>query len=89
MSVYTTVFAGSVPAGGLLMGAIGSAEGVPVSLLIGGVLSLACGVGALVWVRRIQPEPRSVRPAAVASAEIGAIDPDGRSAGIATRARPR
>jgi len=89
MSVYTTVFSGSVPAGGLLMGAIGSAWGVPISLMIGAVLSLLCGLGAWVWVRRIQPATRPVRRATVASAEIGAIDPDGRSAGMASSARPR
>ena len=89
MSVYTTVFSGSVPAGGLLMGAIGSAWGVPAALLIGGALSLVCGLGAWIWVRRIHPAPRPVRRGSVASADIGAIDPEGRSAGAATRARPR
>ena len=39
MSVYTTVFAGSVPAGGLLMGAIASVWGVPLALMVGAVLS--------------------------------------------------
>ena len=37
MSLYTTVFAGSVPAGGLLMGWIASAWGVPPSLLVGAI----------------------------------------------------
>ena len=54
MSVYTTVFAGSVPAGGLLMGAIGSAWGVPLAFVLGGVLSLAVGVPALFWVGRLR-----------------------------------
>ena len=49
MSVYTTVFAGSVPAGGLLMGAIASVWGVPLALMVGAVLSLAVGLGAWVW----------------------------------------
>jgi hypothetical protein len=57
--------------------------------MIGAVLSLLCGLGAWVWVRRIQPATRPVRRATVASAEIGAIDPDGRSAGMASSARPR
>jgi MFS family permease len=90
MSVYTTVFAGSVPAGGLLMGAIASAWGVPPSLLVGAILSLASGVGGWIWLRRIHAAPRAVRAATVAAADIGALDPEGVSAGtIASRARPR
>lgn len=61
MSVYTTVFAGSVPAGGLLMGAIASIWGVPLALLVGGVLSLAVGVGAWVWLGRIRGAQRAAR----------------------------
>jgi MFS family permease len=90
MSVYTTVFAGSVPAGGLLMGAIASAWGVQLSLLIGALLSLACGLGGWVWLRRIHPPARAVRGATLAAADIGALDPEGRSAGtITSGARPR
>ena len=93
ISVYTTVFAGSVPAGGLLMGAIASAWGVPLSLMIGAVLSLACGLGAWVWLRRIRGETPLVNAARMrataVAADIGAIDPEGRSAGSVTGARPR
>jgi MFS family permease len=92
MSVYTTVFAGSVPAGGLLMGAIASAWGVPLSLMIGALLSLAVGVGGWFWLRRIRAadQPlRAPRGATLATADIGAIDPEGRSAGSITGARPR
>ena len=83
MSVYTTVFAGSVPAGGLLMGAIASAWGVPLALMIGAVLSLAVGIGAWFWLRRIRASQgaRMIRPTLVEAADIGAIDPEGRSAG--------
>ncbi len=59
MSVYTTVFAGSVPAGGLMMGAIASTWGVPLSLMIGAVLSLAVGVGAWFWLGRIHGAQRA------------------------------
>ncbi len=52
MSVYTTVFSASVPIGGLAMGAIASAFGVPVAIAIGGVLTLVVGFGALAWGRR-------------------------------------
>jgi len=89
MSVYTTVFAGSVPAGGLLMGAIASAWGVPLALMIGALLSLACGIGGWVWLRRLQPATRPLRAGTLAAADIGAIDPEGRSAGVIGRARPR
>jgi MFS family permease len=89
MSVYTTVFAGSVPAGGLLMGAIASAWGVPLALLIGALLSLASGLGGWVWLRRLHPAERRIGAGALAAADIGAIDPEGRSAGVIGRARPR
>jgi predicted MFS family arabinose efflux permease len=84
MSVYTTVFAGSVPVGGLLMGAIASAWSVQLSLLIGALLSLACGIGGWFWLRRLHPSQRNVRAIALAAADIGAIDPEGRSAGAIT-----
>src|SRR5258705_9945891 len=58
MSVYTTVFAGSVPVGGLLMGAIASAWSVPLALFIGGVLSLIVGVAAWFWLARIRGATR-------------------------------
>jgi MFS family permease len=100
MSVYTTTFSASVPAGGLLMGAIASAWGVPLSLFIGAVLCLAVGTGGWMWLGRIEAaRPRVARverPArserygtTVATADIGAIDPEGRSAGSISSARPR
>ena len=98
MSVYTTVFAGSVPAGGLLMGAIASAWSVPLALLIGALATTVVGVGGWLWLRRIEarsprpvwaPRPERVRTT-IATADIGAIDPEGRSAGtITSGARPR
>ena len=69
MSVYTTVFSASVPIGGLAMGAIASAFGVPVAIAVGGVLTPGrrlrrAGLGAP---RRIrlgrQLRPRRTRPA--------------------------
>jgi MFS family permease len=96
MSFYTTIFSASVPAGGLLMGAIASAWGVPLSLFVGALLCLAVGVGGWVWLRRIRvaqrvagERNRAERVAAIAAADIGAIDPEGRSAGSITGARPR
>jgi MFS family permease len=53
MSVYTTVFAGSIPLGGLATGALASSVGIGPTLALGGLLSLVTGLLALVWVRRI------------------------------------
>ena len=61
MSLYTTVFAGSVPAGGLLMGWIASSWGVPVSLMIGAILSLLVGIAAWPWLARIRRDQRAAR----------------------------
>jgi MFS family permease len=52
MSVYTTVFSASVPIGGLAMGAVASVFGVAVAIAVGGVLTLAIGLGAYAWGRR-------------------------------------
>jgi MFS family permease len=81
MSVYTTVFAGSVPVGGLMAGAIASIWDVPLSLAVGGVLSLAVGVWAWFGLARIRsPSPDRVSAgASVGAAETSAI----------TSARPR
>jgi MFS family permease len=78
MSVYTTVFAGSVPIGGLAAGALASAVGVPSTVAIGGLLSLAVGAGAYIWWRRIgSPSPAtlgaSASPAAVELATEAAV----------------
>ena len=51
MSVYTTVFSASIPIGGLAMGAVASAFGVPVAIALGGALSVVIGLGALAWGR--------------------------------------
>ena len=51
MSVYTTIFAGSVPIGGLAMGAIASGFGAAVAIALGGVLSGLVGLAAALWLR--------------------------------------
>jgi MFS family permease len=63
MSVYTTVFAGSTPIGGLLFGWLASVAGVAFAVAAGGVGALAVGLGALLWVRSqhaFEPVPASV-----------------------------
>jgi MFS family permease len=47
MSVYTTVFAGSTPIGGLLTGAVASGFGAAMAVLSAGVLSLLVGGAAM------------------------------------------
>jgi MFS family permease len=70
MSVYTTVFSASVPIGGLGMGAIASSFGTATAIAVGGVLTLAIGLGALAWGRRgafVIPARRPVSPRPPAS----------------------
>jgi MFS family permease len=55
MSVYTTVFAGSVPFGGLFSGVLAAAAGVQVALAVGGVIALLAAIGAAAWLRRPAP----------------------------------
>jgi hypothetical protein len=52
MSVYTTVFSASMPIGGLAMGAVASGFGASIAIGVGGVLTVALGLGALAWGRR-------------------------------------
>ena len=69
MSVYTTVFAGSTPIGGLVTGAVASSIGVAFAIGAGAVLSLATGLLSITWLRGKQrPVPeRTTRSAPRAS----------------------
>jgi MFS family permease len=62
ISVYTTVFVGSTPIGGLIIGWIASRYGVDASLLVGGIACIATGGLGLIWLRRINTR-RTVRTA--------------------------
>jgi MFS family permease len=77
MSVYTTVFAGSTPIGGLFAGWLASSYSVSGSLLVAGVLCILTGAAAIVWLRQIRA--RGIAPAL-------AIETSGASA---AGARPR
>ena len=46
MSVYTTVFAGSTPLGGLFSGTLATLGGVTVALVAGGVLTVLTALAA-------------------------------------------
>jgi MFS family permease len=78
MSVYTTVFAGSTPVGGLVTGAIASAFGAAVAIGIGGFASLLTGLGAIRFLRgRPMRPPKVVAPRADRAALAESIAPDG------------
>ncbi len=61
MSVYTTVFSASVPVGGIMMGALASIVGIPGTIAIGGLLSLAIGLAGVVWWRSIRRDWKPVK----------------------------
>ncbi len=88
MAVYTTVFAGTSPIGGLLLGAVAANAGASEAIAIGGAVSLVAALLGIIWYRRL---PRSAagsltlrrRPAAVSAVRVldqagpGAPDPAG------------
>jgi MFS family permease len=80
MSVYTTIFVGSTPIGGLLLGAVASRFGVPTAFLAGGIVTVAIGLWAVAWLRSM-PAP-STRPKPMSAAA-------GSDASGLTIARPR
>jgi len=96
ISVYTTVFVGSTPLGGLLMGWIASAYGVPASLAVAGIGSLVSGLLALWWLARIQSK-RGVPLATATNQRAASPAPSGAPAtgsgdaapGGVAAARPR
>jgi hypothetical protein len=65
MSVYTTVFAGSTPIGGLATGALASTIGVPATIAAGGAVSLAIGLAGAAWLRAMGAAERRAALAAV------------------------
>jgi MFS family permease len=70
MSVYTTVFSASVPLGGLAMGAIASGFGTALAIGLGGILTIAVGLGALAWGRRGAFDLSTPPPAPAGSAGL-------------------
>ena len=72
MAVYTTVFVGSTPVGGLLIGALASALGVAVALAIGGAACVVIGAVAFAWLGRIRE--REGLPLSVATAAVEPTD---------------
>ena len=52
MSVYTTVFAGSTPIGGLATGALASGYGIAFAVILGGALSIIVAIGGALYALR-------------------------------------
>ncbi len=74
MSVYTTVFAGSTPFGGLTMGALASGFGAAFAMAVGGAISVLTGLLGLVWINRIRQRPAAaVARATIEGAEAATI----------------
>jgi MFS family permease len=72
MSVYTVVFVGSTPIGGLLAGGIASAMGVPVALAVGGAACVVVGSAAYAWLHRMHVRERRIPDAPmVATSDLG------------------
>jgi MFS family permease len=67
IAIYTTVFAGSTPIGGLFAGIVASTWGVPAALFAGGAVAALTGLLALAWLHR--------------SSSKGWVEPDAVSAG--------
>jgi MFS family permease len=63
IAVYTTVFVGSTPLGGLLVGFIASRSGVEAALAVSGIACAMAGVTGLVWLRRIRTRAQAASPA--------------------------
>jgi len=83
MSVYTTVFAGTSPIGGLAIGAIAANAGAPAALFVGGLISVLVSVAGVVWYRALRSSGQiparvsSRRPVAVPSGSLGPPGPAG------------
>jgi predicted MFS family arabinose efflux permease len=91
ISVYTTVFAGSTPIGGLLMGAIASGLGVPTAFIVGGGLSALAALAAIAWLRFAGGSARVAvarRPLVLPSAARDATHPRAASPVVSTAEGP-
>jgi MFS family permease len=68
MAVYTTVFAGSTPIGGLVTGGLASAYGIQLACVVGGILAILVAVGGMLYaVRHPQVITLNVRAAPAAA----------------------
>ncbi len=88
LSVFTTIFAGSTPVGGIFAGALASALGPAAALGIGGAATIVVGGAAALWLRRRADlaAPAARRPAALSIRPRGAPLPEPLAPGDATPA---
>jgi MFS family permease len=83
MSVYTTVFAGASPIGGIVIGAIAANAGAQAALFVGGLISVLAGIAGIVWYRSLRSSGQiparvaSTRSVAVPSGSLGPPGPAG------------
>jgi MFS family permease len=77
LSVYTTVFAGSTPIGGLLMGGIAGSFGVATALVVGGAISAVVGLVGWLAIRSGAVPGAPPRPASARQQPHGSAIPIG------------
>jgi MFS family permease len=93
MSVYTTVFAGASPIGGLAMGAIAANAGAQAALFVGGLISFVTGLVGIAWYRALRSSgrvPASVsvaHPIRVATGDLGPPGPAAAGAAVSSASR--
>jgi len=75
MSVYTTVFAGSTPVGGLFVGTLASAAGIRAAVVAGGALGIAVALAAAAWARRRSQRAREAAVERAAPIPAGSVRP--------------
>jgi MFS family permease len=76
MSVYTTVFAGTSPIGGLALGALAANAGAPAAIAFGGAVSMVAALIGVAWYRRLPriPAGNLVMTAQPAAPRLPAVD---------------
>jgi MFS family permease len=83
MSVYTTVFAGSSPIGGLAIGALAANAGAQTALFVGGVVAFVSGLAGVAWYRALRASGQvparvgSTRTVIVPAGSLGPTGPAG------------
>ena len=72
-AVYTTVFVGSTPFGGIMIGWLASTIGPAVTMLASGLSAFVFGLFALAWLRSIERRERATAGARVPGAATGQL----------------
>jgi MFS family permease len=91
MSVYTTVFAGTSPIGGLAVGAIAANAGAPAALFVGGSISVVAAIIGVIWYRSLSKRgeiPARVRTTRSMRVPAGALSSPGPAVAAALSASP-